>query len=144
MAEATKRRPPGVTILALFCFIVGGSFAFGMRFFGSWLSHPVAGFLIHPIAGIVIIVGLAAALVQSGIFIVIGIGLLKMQNWARLSLIVLGLIVLTFAVLGLVGSVMRVAVSGLGSLVVVIAIAASMLVYLFKPRVKEMFSTTGR
>lgn len=143
MAEATKRRPTGVTILALFCFIVGGSFAFGMHFFGSWLSHPVAGFLINPIAGIVLIVGLAVALVQAGLFIALGIGLLKMRNWARLSLIVLNLIVLTFAVLGLVGSVMHAAGSSLGSLVVVIAIAASMLVYLFKPRVKEMFGATG-
>ena len=143
MAEATKRRPPGVTILALFCFIVGGSFVFGMRFFGSWLSHPVAGFLINPIAGIVVIVGLVVALVQAGLFIVLGIGLLKMQNWARVSLILLSLIVLTFAVLGLVGSVMHVAVSSLASLVVVIAIAAWMLVYLSKPRVKETFGATS-
>jgi hypothetical protein len=143
MADATKRRPPGVTILALFCFIAGGFFAFGMRFFGSWLSHPVAGFLINPIAGIVVIVGLAVAVVQAGLFIALGIGLLKMRNWARVSLIVLSLIALTFAVLGLVGSVMSVAVSNLGALVVVIAIAASMLVYLFKPRVKEMFGATS-
>jgi hypothetical protein len=142
MTTAKKERPAGVTILALLCFIAGGSFAFGTRVFGSWLSHPVAGFLINPIAGMMVIVYLAGALVEAGLFIAIGIGLLKVQNWARVFFIVLGLIVLTFAVLGLLASLMHADVSSLGSLVIMIAIVASMLVYLFKPRVKLAFGAT--
>ena len=83
MTSATKERPAGVTILALLSFIVGGSFAYGTRIFGSLVLHSLAGLLINPLAGIVVIVGLAIALVQAGLFIAIGIGLLKMQNWAR-------------------------------------------------------------
>lgn len=142
MTSATKERPAGVTILALLSFIVGGSFAYGTRIFGSLVLHSLAGLLINPLAGIVVIVGLAIALVQAGLFIAIGIGLLKMQNWARVFLVVLSLIVLPFAVLGLMSSVMHAYASSLGSLVIMIAIVASMLVYLFKPRVKEVFGAT--
>jgi uncharacterized membrane protein (DUF2068 family) len=142
MATAKKERPAGVTILALLCFIAGGSFPFETRAFGSWLSHPLASFLMNPIAGMVVIVYLAAALVQAGFFIAIGIGLLKMKNWARVVLIVLCLIALPFAVLGLMGSLTHADASSLGSLVIMIAIAASMLVYLFKSRVKEVFGST--
>jgi uncharacterized membrane protein (DUF2068 family) len=143
MATVTKGRPAGVTILALLCFIAGGSYAYGTRMIGDWILHPLAGLLINPLAGMMAIVYLAAALVQAGFFIAIGIGLLKMHNWARVVLIVLCLIVLPFAVLGLMGSLMHAGASSLGSLVIVIAIAASMLVYLFKPRVKEVFGATS-
>jgi hypothetical protein len=117
MTTAKKERPAGVTILALLCFIAGGSFPFETRAFGSRLSHPVASFLMNPIAAMAVFVYLAAALVQAGFLI--AIGLLKMKNWARVVLTVLCLIVLPFAVLGPMGSLMHADASSLGSLVII-------------------------
>jgi hypothetical protein len=140
VAAITKQRPPGATILALLCFIAGGSCAFGIRAFGDdWVLHPVAAFLINPIAGMVVIVYLAAALMQAGFFIAIGIGLLKMQNWARVFLIVL----IGFEFLTGFSSLLTPITHALGSspgpALIVITSAVGALIYLFRPRVKQMF-----
>jgi hypothetical protein len=116
-------------------------YTFEIHIVGFIILHPLAGLLINPLPAIGSFFAAAISLVQAGLFFAIGIGLLKMQNWARVLLIVLSGIVLLFGVLGLMISVMRADASSLGFRV--IAIAVSMLVYLFKPRVKAVFGATS-
>jgi hypothetical protein len=139
MTIVTRERPAGVTILALLCFIAGGSSAYGTRIFGSWLLHPLAGVLLNPIAGLAVIVGLAAAFVQAGFFIAIGIGLLKMQNWARVLLIVLSGLEFLAGVRAVVASAAPGTANAPGPALLVLACSVGVLIYLFTPRVKEAF-----
>jgi hypothetical protein len=141
MATVNKDRPAGVMILALLCFIAGGSSAYETRIFGDWVLHPLAGLLLNPIAGMVVIVGLAAALVQAGFFIVIGIGLLKMKNWARVVLIVLIGLEFLVGVRAVVASAAPGTANAPGPALIVLGGSVGVLIYLFTPRVKEVFGT---
>ena len=139
MTGVPKERPTGVTILAVLFFIAGAFYASGTLVVGSRVLRPLAGLLINPLAAIVVIVSLATTLVQAALFVAIGIGLLRLQNWARVLLIVLiGLGFLTGA-RALATSGAHGIVSSPGPALIVVVSGIGMLIYLFRPHVKRAF-----
>ena len=136
-------RPTGVTILAVLCFLGAAFLATLAVLFmvgGALLSHVMAT---GPGAGLLF--GLGGAVV-GGIFLVIGIldlvvgiGFLKLQNWAR----VLTIIFVGLSVLGSGGGMLFMFGHFFSLLlfrhVVSLAIDIWILIYLFQPHVKQAF-----
>jgi|HubBroStandDraft_4_1064222.scaffolds.fasta_scaffold174715_1 hypothetical protein len=146
------QRPTGVTIIAVLDFIgaagllilgllafAGGSLLAG--FFnaaatanGATGAAPASGLA----AGIGIFIG-AIFLVLAIFAIFVGIGLLKLQNWARVTTIV-------FSVLGLLGNLngLRGGMAG-GIVGTIIGLAINILIiwYMLQPGVKAAFGQTA-
>ena len=140
-------RPTGVTVLAVLyfigaaflglcgiLFIVGGSMLSGLAQSGG------PGSALFAMGGAVV----------GGIFLVlalldlaIGIGFIKLQNWARVLAIILIAIGVLFGLLGLVSMLAHLVVGVLVFRLVFLVIEIWILVYLFKPHVKQAFGATG-
>jgi len=140
-------RPTGVTILAVLyfigtaflglcgiLFIVGGSMLSGLAQSGGPGSALLAA------GGAV--VG-AIFLVLALLELAIGIGFIKLQNWARVVAIVFTGIGVLFGVLGMFSLLAHVMVFALMIRFIVLALQIWILVYLFKPHVKQAFGATG-
>jgi hypothetical protein len=140
-------RPTGVTILAVLyfigtaflglcgiLFIVGGSMLSGLAQSGGPGSAILAA------GGAV--VG-AIFLVLALLELAIGIGFIKLQNWARVVAIVFTGIAVLFGVLGVFSLLAHVMVFALMIRFIVLALQIWILVYLFKPHVKQAFGATG-
>jgi hypothetical protein len=139
-------RPTGVTILAVLYFL-GAAFAglFGLLFFvgGSMLSGMARSG--GPGTGLFAMGGA----VVGGVFLIIavldlilGIGLIKLQNWARIVAIVFTAIGVLFGVFGLVGTLAHLVLFQLVIQFVILGLYVWILVYLFKPHVKEAFGAS--
>jgi cytochrome c oxidase subunit IV len=139
-------RPAGVTILAVVGFIIGGLFALGglgMMLGGAALSRMANSGGLGMLAGvggaIIGFVLLGFALV----YIVDAIGLLKVANWARiLTIILVGLSLLrsAFSMMRSLGHLNPIA---LCFALIIAAIDVWILVYLFKPDVKQAFGAAN-
>jgi hypothetical protein len=140
-------RPTGVTILAVLyfigtaflglcgiLFIVGGSMLSGLAQSGGPGSAILAA------GGAV--VG-AIFLVLALLELAIGIGFIKLQNWARVVAIIFTGIAVLFGVLGMFSLLAHVMVFALMIRFIVLALQIWILVYLFKPHVKQAFGATG-
>jgi hypothetical protein len=140
-------RPTGVTILAVLyfigtaflglcgiLFIVGGSMLSGLAQSGGPGSAILAA------GGAV--VG-AIFLVLALLELAIGIGFIKLQNWARVVAIVFTGIAVLLGVLGMFSLLAHVMVFALMIRFIVLALQIWILVYLFKPHVKQAFGATG-
>ena len=140
-------RPTGVTILAVLyfigtaflgicglLFIVGGSMLSGLAQSGG------PGSAIFAAGGAVL--G-AFFLVLALLELAIGIGFIKLQNWARVVAIVFTGIAVLFGAFGMLGMLAHVMVFALMVRVITLAIQIWILVYLFKPHVKQAFGATG-
>ena len=140
-------RPTGVTILAVLyfigtaflglcgiLFIVGGSMLSGLAQSGGPGSALLAagGALVGAIFLVLALLELA-----------IGIGFIKLQNWARVVAIVFTGIGVLFGVLGMFSLLAHVMVFALMIRFIVLALQIWILVYLFKPHVKQAFGATG-
>jgi hypothetical protein len=140
-------RPTGVTILAVLyflgaaflgicglLFIVGGSMLSGLAQSGGPGSALFA-------AGGAVLGGffLVLALLE----VALGIGFIKLQNWARVVAIVLTGIAVLFGALGMFSMLTHVMVFALTTRLITLAIQIWILVYLFKPHVKDAFGATG-
>ena len=140
-------RPTGVTIIAVLYFIGTAILGlFGLLFIvgGSMLSGLAQsggpGSAIFAAGGA--LVG-AVFLVLALLELVIGIGFIKLQNWARVVAIVLTGIAVLFGVLGLFSLLAHVMVFALMIRLITLAIQIWILVYLFKPHVKQAFGATS-
>jgi hypothetical protein len=140
-------RPTGVTILAVLyfigaaflglcgiLFIVGGSMLSGLAQSGG------PGSALFAMGGAVV----------GGIFLVlavldlaIGIGFIKLQNWARILAIILIGIGVLFGLLSLAGLLAHPMILVLVFRLIFLAIEIWILIYLFKPHVKQAFGVTG-
>jgi hypothetical protein len=140
-------RPTGVTILAVLyfigaaflglcgiLFIVGGSMLSGLAQSGG------PGSALFAMGGAVV----------GGIFLVlalldlaIGIGFIKLQNWARVLAIVLIGIGVLFGLLSLAGMLAHFMLFVLVFRLIFLAIEIWILLYLFKPHVKQAFGAAG-
>lgn len=69
----------------------------------------------------------------------IGLGFIKLQNWARVTAIVLTAIGIIFGLLGLLNVVMHLMIFSLILQLIILAIYVWILVYLLKPHVKQAF-----
>jgi hypothetical protein len=144
------QRPIGVTILAVLAFVGAGFTVLGA------LAMFLGGAVLSSLADVPQMRALAGAGgIILGIFFLawaafdafIGIGLLKLQNWARIVTIVLAGLGLFFSAVGLLFSLTHVfGFFFFGLLVrriIVAAIEVWVIVYLLKPHVKQAFGATG-
>jgi len=139
-------RPAGVTILAVVAFLFGGLFALGglgMMLGGAVLSRMANSGGLGMLAGVggaiigFILLGFAV------VYIVDGIGLMKVANWARiLTIILVGLSLLRSA-FGMMRSLGHLNPVALCFALLIPAIDVWILVYLFKPDVKQAFGATS-
>lgn len=140
-------RPTGVTLIAVLCFI-GGAFLLlagvVMVAGGGMLATVMSqqGAQAGPLAGI--LAGLGAAL---GIFflalatldIVMGVGLIKLKEWARMVTLVVTAIFAALGAWGLLTSFTHFVVSAVLFKVIVLALQVWIVMYLLKPEVKAAF-----
>jgi hypothetical protein len=140
-------RPTGVTIIAVLyflgtaflglcglLFIVGGSMLSGLAKSGGPGSAILAA------GGAV--VG-AIFLVLALIELAIGIGFIKLQNWARVVAIIFTGIAVLLGILGLFSLLLHLMVFALIIRLAVLVLQIWILIYLFKPHVKQAFGATG-
>jgi hypothetical protein len=146
--ELKMQRPTGVTILAVLAFLAGGFLVVAALL--SLLGGAVVSSLGS--SGIGMMAGVGAALfavfflILAAVEVVIGIGLLKLQNWARIVTIVL----VGLSLLGSLGSIFNpfghahiFFLLFLIRRLVFAAIDVWILWYLFQPNVKQAFGATG-
>jgi hypothetical protein len=139
-------RPTGVTILAVLGFISAGLLAgtaLVMFVSATFLANMAARPGFDMLAGSGGAIFGVAFLVFAVFYLVGGIGLWKLQNWARILVIILcGLGVLLNG-LGLLTALVHFQVLSLVVGAIVVAILVWILLYLLKPHVKQAFGATG-
>lgn len=139
-------RPIGVTILAVLYFL-GAAFVglFGLLFIvgGPMLSGMARSG--GPGSALFAMGGVAGGLflIIAVLDLILGIGFIKLQNWARIVAIVFTAIGLLFGVFGLVGILAHLVLFQLLFQFIVLGIYVWILVYLFKPHVKQAFGATS-
>ena len=139
----TKQRPKGVTILAVLWFVPGASDAVGILYsvFEMFSPKNIGGAIVYIGLTIYLLFLASILLAKAALFVMAGIGLFKLQNWARLlSIGLIGFVVLMLAP-ALLTSVVHTARS-LG-LLMALALGIWVIVYFFKPHVKQAFGVTG-
>jgi hypothetical protein len=136
--EASMDRPTGVTILAVLNFIGAAILIIvGLLFM---LGIGMAGGAVDSAGGMGVLVTLGAVggviLIVLGVIAgVIGIGLWKLANWARIVTIVCAVIGILGAVVGMIGG-------NIFSNLITLAIDGVILWYLFQSNVKEAFGVS--
>jgi hypothetical protein len=143
MTRVLKQRPTGVTILAVLWFVTGASDAVGILYsvFEMFSPKNIGGAIVYIGLTIYLLFLASILLAKAALFVMAGIGLMKLQNWARLlsiGLIGFGLLMLAPA---LPTSVVHPA-RGVG-LLLALALGIWLIVYFFKPHVKQAFGVTG-
>jgi hypothetical protein len=135
------KRPTGVTVLAILSFLSAAFLVYALLLlsagsFGLGTSATSAG-------GIMAWLGPAAetiALVFAVIYIAIGIGLLKLMNWARLLLMILLVIGAIAAVIAVFSSFSPLRITALVTQAVGMAFNILIFIYLLDPQVKQAFT----
>jgi hypothetical protein len=141
-------RPTGVTVIAIlyfigaaFCILGGLGMILGGSFIAGIISQSQAS---GSGAGAGIMAGLGAALgigflIGAAIAALLGWGLMKLKEWARITAIVFAGLGIFFGVLGFFGALLHFAIVLLFWVVVRLAINGCILWYLLKPEVKVAF-----
>jgi hypothetical protein len=143
MTRVLKQRPIGVTILAVLWFVTGISDAVGILYMVFEMFSPknIGGAIVYIGLTIYLLFLASILLAKAALFVMAGIGLMKLQNWARLlsiGLIGFGLLIVTRALLTSGAHPAR----SLG-LLIMLALGSWVIVYFFKPHVKQAFGVTG-
>jgi hypothetical protein len=141
-------KPAGVIVIAILYFIGaalcliggllfiagGGLLATIMSQSGQASASPLAGIMagLGAVAGIIF---LAFGVID----LLVGIGLIKLKNWARIVAIVFSAIGAVFQLFGILGSLSHFNVGAMVFPVVFLAIYALIIWYLLKPEVKAAF-----
>jgi hypothetical protein len=144
MTRVLNQRPIGVTLLAVLWFVTGASDAAGILYMVFEMFSPknIGGAIVYIGLTIYLLFLASILLAKAALFVLAGIGLFKLQNWARLlSIGLIGLVVLMLAP-ALLTSVAHPGRS-LG-LLMALALGIWVIVYFFKPHVKHAFGVTGR
>jgi hypothetical protein len=141
-------RPVGVTILAIlvligaaFCVLGGIGMMLGGGMMATILSQQQAQ---GSAAGAGVLAGLGAVggivmLVIAVLYLLVGIGLWKLKNWARLVTVVLTAIGVVFQLFSLVTLLLHFNIFSVMVTVVVLAIQAVIIWYLLRADVKAAF-----
>lgn len=139
-------RPGGVTFLAILAFVGAVILALGgiaMCLGGAMISrmavYPGMG-MMAGIGGAVIglmLLGMAA------VYVIMGVGLWKLQNWARILTIVLAGLGVLFYGLGILGALFHLHIFLLFWRAIFLALNVWIIVYLLQPNVKQSFGATG-
>jgi hypothetical protein len=145
-------RPVGVTILAVLYFlgavgcllagilmIVGGGFMATLISQQTQASGVGAGFL----AGLGAVLGVVI-FIFAALYVLLGWGLWKLKNWARIVTIVLAALGIAGALLGLAGAFLHFGMFLLVLTLVRLAICGLILWYLLQPNVSAAFQGQAR
>ncbi len=140
-------RPTGVTILAVLSFLGAALFVLGgcvMLALGAAGVAAMAGGrgMGGPFAALGAFAGVAL-LIFAALYIVNGVGLLKLRPWGRLLTIILVAISLAFAVRALLLVVMHLNIALVIWQLIICGIDAWILAYMFKPHVKQAFGQSA-
>jgi hypothetical protein len=139
-------RPTGVTILAVLAFVSTGFLvlaALGVLLGGAMVANMAARPGMGMIAGTMGAIFGVVLLCFAAIYLATGIGLIKLQNWARVLTIVLcGLGVLSNG-LGVLIALVHFHVVIVLVRAIVAVIFLWIVLYLLKPHVKQAFGATG-
>ncbi len=145
-------RPTGVTVISVLNFIGAACYllaALAMFLGGAMIAQMAGSASSGGGSGMqALIAGLGAflgvfLLVGAGLCLLVGIGLWKLANWARILQIVLLALGLVLGVFGLLGAVTNFHAGPVVWQLIVLAIQAWILIYLFKPHVKQAFGATS-
>jgi len=138
-------RPTGVTILAILALIGAGCFVLFalLAFFGGVVAALASVPFFAMLAGIGAIGVVGFCLIAAAISAWIGMGLLKLRNIARILLLVFVGLSLLGSAIGLVFSLLHLDVPSAIVRLMIGGIDLCILMYLFKPHVKEAFGATG-
>lgn len=134
-------RPTGVTILAALSFFAGGLvllIALG-ALLGAAVVASVFATLPASVAGIAAIIVAVVCFFFAALYGANGVGLLKLQNWARVLTIILIILGLLSAILGVFGALAHFRVILVIRQLIVVGIDLWILMYLNKPHVKQAF-----
>ena len=139
-------RPTGVTILAVLGFIGAGMLVLAaiLMFIGGAILSNMAAYPMFAMLG-----GIGGAIVAvvflsfAALYVVTALGLLKLQNWARVLVIVLLGISVCFYALGLLGALVHFRVGLLIWRAMFAALDIWIILYLLKPHVKQAFGATS-
>lgn len=140
-------RPTGVTILAIlnfigtaFCLLGGIGMILGGGFIATMLSQQGQGSVgaAGALAGLGAVAGVFIIII-GGVSALLGFGLWKLKEWARIVSIVLYGISGAFQLLGLLGSLAHFNVFAFVWSVFWVAVDAFIIWYLLKPEVKAAF-----
>ncbi|HLW81850.1 MAG TPA: hypothetical protein VKS20_07405 [Candidatus Acidoferrales bacterium] len=140
-------RPTGVTILAVLSFLGAGLLLLGacvMFLMGAAGLAGMAGG--HGIGGPLAALGAfagVACLILAVLYVVNGVGLLKLRGWGRLLTIILVGLGVIFGVLGLFRQLVGMHIVLLVWQLIILAIDVWILVYMFKPHVKAAFGQSA-
>jgi hypothetical protein len=138
-------RPAGVTILAVLGFL-GAAFSLmaGMMIFaGGAMVSRMSGTPLGMMAGVGGVIIATACVIFAVFYIIMSIGLLKLQNWARMILIVLLFLGLLSSAFGLLLALAHFHMFFFFWRAIIAAVQVWILLYLFQPNVKQAFGTTG-
>lgn len=145
-------RPTGVTIISVLNFIGAGFCllgALGMFLAGAVITQMVRSSAAAGPAGMqALAAGMGAILgvifiIVAGLYLLVGIGLWKLANWARILQIVLLALGLVFGVFGLLIGAAQFNLGVTVIRLIIMAIEAWILIYLFRPHVKQAFGATS-
>jgi uncharacterized membrane protein (DUF2068 family) len=142
------QRPTGVTILAVLAFIGAGLLVVGALFglLGGMLVSTMSASRMGMMAGVGAAVLAVLLLIFAAVDVVVGVGLWKLKNWARILTIVLTGIAFLGSVLSILNPFAHMHIFFFVFLIrrlVLAAIYAWILWYLFQPNVKQAFGATG-
>jgi hypothetical protein len=140
----TKRRPTGVTIIAILNIlggIVGLIAGFGMmalsgefQYYLSYLSDEEAA-LVSIMVGILGMVFIIIGFID----LVIGYGLWTLKGWARMAAIIMAIIGIVGNIGATIGMMSIGAADIIGSVILPVLISGIIIWYLSKPNIKEVF-----
>jgi hypothetical protein len=139
-------RPAGVTILAVLGFIGAGMLvlaALGMLLGGAILANMATRPGLAMIGGVGGVVVAVVFLGIAALYLVVALGFLKLQNWARVLTIVLCGLGVLFNGLGVLNALIHFRVFIVVWQVIVVGIDLWVMMYLLKPHVKQAFGATG-
>jgi hypothetical protein len=141
-------KPAGVIVIAILYFIgaalclVGGLlFIAGGGFLATVMSQSGQASA-SPLAGIMAGLGAVAGIICLALGVIdllVGIGLVKLKNWARIVAIVFSAIGAAFQLLGILSSLSHFNVAAMVFPVIFLGIYALIIWYLLKPEVKAAF-----
>jgi len=142
------QRPTGVTILAVLAFCGAGLLVLAALavLFGGALLSSLSSSGMGMMAGVGAAVVAAFLLIFAGLDVAIGVGLLKLRNWARVLTIVLCALFFLGSIFSIFSPFAHMHMFLMIFLVrrlVMAAIYAWILWYLFQPNVKQAFGATG-
>lgn len=135
------KRPTGVTVLAVLSFL-SAAFLVVAALSIAAVSKGGLGTAATSTSGIMAWLGPAAetiVLVFAVIYIAIGIGLLRLMNWARLLLMILLVLGAIAAVVGIISSFSPLRATPLVGQIIGLAFNMLILMYLLDPQVKQAF-----